>query len=75
MGWVLFTASPTFTTASPKAQESCDHRERRAPGILPNVTALRLRAGECMIRDGKNIHRGHSQRTGERLTLGEYAMP
>jgi hypothetical protein len=37
--------------------------------ILPNVTAVRLRAGELMIRDGKNVHRGHSQRTGERLTL------
>ena len=36
--------------------------------ILPNVTAIRLRAGELMIRDGKNIHRGHAQRT-ERLTL------
>lgn len=37
--------------------------------ILPNVTAIRLRAGELMIRDGKNIHRGHAQKTGERLTL------
>ena len=36
--------------------------------ILPNVTAIRLRAGELMIRDGKNIHRGHAQKTGERLT-------
>ena len=36
---------------------------------LPNVTAVRLRAGQLMIRDGKNVHRGHSQRTGERLTL------
>ena len=55
-------------------QAAKDHGVPYAPhwdgeSILPKVTAVRLRAGELMIRDGKNVHRGHSQRTGERLTL------
>ena len=38
-------------------------------GVLPGATALRLRAGECFIRSGITIHRGHAQASGERLTL------
>lgn len=37
--------------------------------VLPGATALRLRAGECFIRSGITIHRGHAQASGERLTL------
>ena len=36
--------------------------------ILPGVTALRLRAGECFVRSGITIHRGHASRA-ERLTI------
>jgi hypothetical protein len=36
--------------------------------VLPRTTSIRLRAGECFIRSGITIHRGHAQR-GERLTL------
>ena len=36
--------------------------------MLPRQTVVRLRAGELMLRDGKNIHRGHP-RPAERLTI------
>jgi hypothetical protein len=43
------------------------HWDKQA--VLPGATALRLRAGECFIRSGITIHRGHAQASGERLTL------
>ena len=36
--------------------------------LLPGTTKIRLRAGECFVRDGRAIHRGHASRA-ERLTL------
>ena len=41
--------------------------------VLPRTTSIRLRAGECFIRSGITIHRGHAQR-GERLTLAGAAV-
>ena len=36
--------------------------------VLPGTTALKLKAGQCFIRSGTTIHRGHGSKA-ERLTL------
>lgn len=36
--------------------------------VLPGTTKIRLRAGECFVRDSRTIHRGHPS-GAERLTL------
>ena len=55
--------------AAPRLREEPGHIELwDGESTLPQQTVVRLKAGECMLRDGKTIHRGHAQ-PGERLTL------
>ena len=55
--------------AAPRLREEPGHVELwDGESTLPRQTVVRLKAGECMLRDGKTIHRGHAQ-PGERLTL------